>query len=177
MEGREPVITAEDSEPLQEPLVAPVLTSRFDDLLHSTLARFLVVGGISYVVNQVLLFSLYEGGFRSMTGANAPFDTGLLAASALALEASILVRFTLNDQWTFHDCHSKPYWRRLTESNLSSFGGPAISLLAVNLLTPLLGISYLIANSIGICFGLAWNWMWSSRVVWRPEVKKQLGES
>ena len=122
MEGREPVITAEDSEPLQEPLVAPVLTSRFDDLLHSTLARFLVVGGISYLVNQVLLFSLYEGGFRSMTGANAPFDTGLLAASALALEASILVRFTLNDQWTFHDCHSKPYWRRLTESNLELFG-------------------------------------------------------
>ncbi len=173
MGGREPVITIEEAEQLPQPLIGAAgagLTRRFDGLLHSTLARFLVVGGISYVVNQVLLFGLYEGGFKSMAGASTPLgriDTGLLLASALALEVSILVRFALNDRWTFHDCHDKPFWRRLTQSNLSSLGGPGISLAAVNLLTPLLGISYLIANSIGIAFGLTWNWFWSSRVVWR----------
>jgi hypothetical protein len=41
-----------------------------------------------------------------------------------------------------------------------------IALASVNLLTPLLGISYLVANSIGIALGVAWNWLFSSRVVW-----------
>lgn len=172
MEGGESVITVDVAEQLTQPLPRRSLTHRFEGLLHATLMRFLVVGGISYVVNQTLLFALYEGGFKSMAATTTPlgvFNLGLLIASAVALEVSILMRFALNDRWTFHDCHGKPFLRRLTQSNLSSFGGPAISLAAVNLLTPLLGISYLVANSIGIAFGLAWNWLWSSRVVWRRE--------
>jgi len=40
----------------------------------------------------------------------------------------------------------------------------------VNLLTPYLGISYLVANSIGILLGLTWNWIYGTRVIWRhPE--------
>ena len=172
MEGREAMVAVVERQQVSltdslQPV--PGTLARFS---HSTLVRFLLVGGISYVVNQTLLFLLYEGGFRSMaslpTGLGS-LDVGLLIASSLALETSILIRFALNDRWTFQDCHAKPFWRRLTESNLSSLGGPGISLAAVNLLTPILGISYLIANSIGIAFGLIWNWFWSSGVVWRRE--------
>ena len=43
-----------------------------------------------------------------------------------------------------------------------------ISLLTVNILTPVFGINYLVSNSVGVMLGLAWNWGWSVRVVWRP---------
>jgi putative flippase GtrA len=136
-------------------------------LLRSTFLRFLVVGGVSYVVNQTLLFALYEGGLRRLASLGG-LNTGLLLASVLALEASVLVRFAMNDRWTFGAHHAKPFRQRLAQSNLSAAGGTAIALAGVNLLTPLLGINYLLANSIGIAFGLAWNWIWSTRVVWRP---------
>ena len=120
-----------------------------------TLRRFLVAGGVAYVVNQALLVALYE-----VTG------LGLLRASVLALEASILVRFGLNDRWTFRSRCVRPLWQRFYSSNLSSFGGPLIALACVNLLTQALGVSYLMANSIGIVLGLAWNWLCSNRLVW-----------
>src|SRR5689334_19939618 len=120
-----------------------------------TLRRFLVVGGVAYGVNQALLAALYE-----VAG------LGLLIASALALEASILVRFGLNDRWTFRSRCGSPVWVRFYRSNLSSFGGPLLALACVNLLTPALGVSYLIANSVGIALGVAWNWLCSNRVVW-----------
>jgi putative flippase GtrA len=123
--------------------------------MSRTLGRFLVAGGVSYVVNQALLVALYEAaGF------------GLLPASALALEASILVRFGLNDRWTFRSRCGLPGCVRFYRSNLSSFGGPLLALACVNLLTPALGVSYLIANSAGIALGVAWNWLCSNRVVW-----------
>lgn len=137
-------------------------------LLRSTLARFLVVGGASFVVNQALLAFLYEGAFSSLRGSSVlGLDAALLLASLLAVEVSILVRFALNDCWTFRGHSAKPFRRRLIESNLSSLGSPVISLACVNLLTPLFGVSYLITNSLGIALGLGWNWLWSRHVVWR----------
>jgi len=137
---------------------------------HSTLVRFLIVGGISYVVNQVLLLALYDGAFASLPSsedglANA-FDLPLLLASIIALEISILVRFVLNDWWTFRDRHAKSLAVRFHQSNFTSFGAPLICLAAVNILTPYFGVSYLISNSLGILLGLAWNWFWSTRLVW-----------
>ena len=139
-------------------------------MAHSTLVRFLIVGGISYVVNQVLLLMLYDGAFASLPSsedglANA-FDLPLLLASIIALEISILVRFVLNDWWTFRDRHAKSLAVRFHQSNFTSFGAPLICLAAVNILTPYFGVSYLISNSLGILLGLAWNWFWSTRLVW-----------
>jgi putative flippase GtrA len=158
------------SRPLPAAALGTSVSARFKGA--PTFIRFLFAGAISFAVNQALLYLLYEHliGARSLasTGALRHLDAGLLLASAVALEVSILVRFALNDSWTFRARRDKPFSRRLAESNLSSLGSPAISLAAVNLLTPLLGISYLFANAIGVLIGLAWNWAWSNRVVWRP---------
>jgi putative flippase GtrA len=139
--------------------------------LESTLGRFLVAGGVSYLVNEALLYFLYESVFSqralSSVGPLQDLDFGLLAASVLAVEVSILVRFLLNDSWTFRGRGGSSFVTRLAQSNLSSLGSPVIALACVNLMPPLLGISYLIANSLGVILGLAWNWTWSSRVIWR----------
>ncbi len=136
----------------------------------STLAQFLIVGGISYVVNQVLLIVLYDHAFASLPRGEenlaGAFDLPLLLASTIALELSILIRFALNDRWTFRDRHTKSLAARFYQSNFTSFGAPLICLAAVNILTPYFGVSYLISNSLGILLGLAWNWFWSTRLVW-----------
>jgi len=137
---------------------------------RSTLARFLLVGAISYVVNQALLIALYDGAFASLPRGGArpanAVDLPLLLASVIALEVSIVVRFALNDRWTFRDRCGKPLAARFYQSNFTSFGSPLICLAAVNVLTPYFGVSYLISNSLGILLGLAWNWFWSTRLVW-----------
>ncbi len=134
------------------------------------LVRFLLAGGVSYVVNQVLLFALYDGAFASLPrgegGLASHFDLPLLLASIIALEVSIVVRFVLNDWWTFSDRHTKSLAARFYQSNFTSFGSPIICLAAVNVLTPYFGVSYLLSNSLGIVLGLAWNWFWSTRLVW-----------
>ena len=139
-------------------------------LFKSTLLRFLVVGAVSFVVNQTILYGLYESVFAPFRDRDTlGLSEALLLASIIAVEVSIIFRFVLNDRWTFKGtCGSKPLHRRLLESNVSSLGSPAISLACVNLLTPLLGISFLITNSLGIALGLCWNWLWSRHVVWRP---------
>jgi putative flippase GtrA len=137
---------------------------------RSTLVRFLIVGGISYVVNQALLIALYDGAFASLPRGGARLanavDVPLLLASIIALEVSIIVRFALNDRWTFRDRWGKPLAARFYQSNFTSFGSPLICLAAVNVLTPYFGVSYLLSNSLGILLGLAWNWFWSTRLVW-----------
>lgn len=139
-------------------------------MANSTFVRFLVVGGVAYVVNQVLLFLLYDGALASLPrggeGLAKAVDWPLLLASSSALEVSIIVRFVLNDRWTFHDRHAKPLAARFYQSNFTSFGGPLIPLATVNILTPYFGVGYLISNSLGILLGLAWNWFWSTRLVW-----------
>jgi putative flippase GtrA len=132
--------------------------------LRSTLARFLVVGGISYLVNQALLVAFYDGALASLS--RSGFNGPLLLSSAAALELSIIVRFLLNDVWTFRDRRAKSFATRFYQSNFTSFGSPLICLATVNLLTPLFGIDYLVSNSIGILLGLAWNWFCSVRYVW-----------
>ena len=142
---------------------------------RSTLGRFLVAGGVSYVVNQALLVALYDGAFASLprdgVGLAGALDWSLLLASTIALEVSVIVRFALNDLWTFRDRHTKSLATRFYQSNFTSFGSPVICLAAVNVLTPLFGVSYLVSNSAGILLGLAWNWFWSVRLVWGADPK------
>jgi putative flippase GtrA len=118
----------------------------------------------------VLLIALYDGAFASLPrgegGLANAVDLPLLLASIIALEVSIIVRFALNDWWTFRDRRTKPLAARFYQSNFTSFGSPLISLATVNILTPYFGVSYLISNSLGILLGLAWNWFWSTRLVW-----------
>ena len=142
--------------------------------MSAELAKFLVVGGVSFVVNQLALALFYEHILDFLSrGVSTPlgdFDLQLFVASVVAVEVSIIARFLLNDAWTFRHRRDKPLRQRFVESNLGSFGSPVISLACVNILTPLFGMPYLFANAIGVGLGLAWNWGWSSRVVWKRTV-------
>ena len=146
-------------------------TSRLEQMLSPTLRRFLAVGAISYLVNQSVLLVLYDfvlAGSSTTTAAGLlRFDPVLAVASVIALETSVVVRFALNDRWTFRDRSTLSLTRRFYWFQVSSLGSPVIALLTVNVLTPQFGISYLMSNSIGILLGLSLNWYCSNCLVWR----------
>lgn len=153
--------------------------TRLHRLLASEAAKFLLAGGVSYIVNQIALVVLYEyvlgTAARSLRTPLGSLNLGLLCASVIAVEISIIARFALNDGWTFRSRRNRPLAQRFLQSNLSSLASPIIALLALNILTPVYDVNYLIANSLGIALGLAWNWAWSTRVVWRQPVDAAAG--
>ena len=134
--------------------------------------KFLIVGGVSYIVHALSLFVLYEFIFSGVGGSLETWfgevTLRLFLASAVAVEIAIVARFLMNDGWTFRARRTRSsLLRRFVQSNVTSLASPLISVACVNLLTPLLGVHYQVANAIGVLLGLAWNWTWSSRVVWR----------
>ena len=138
--------------------------------------RFLIVGAIGYLVNQAVLFALYDSGLPTGLPPQGEHwhawsltirDPRLLISSAFAIEVSIASNFLWHELWTFSGQRVGRLAGRFVRFNLGSFGSPAISLFMVNTLTPFFGVNYLVANSLGILLGTAWNWTWASRVIWR----------
>lgn len=159
---------------------------RLLDRLHisPTLVKFLIVGGIGYLVNQTVLFLLYDSplsfvlpergtdldlGFVTIT------DFKLLIASSIAVEVAIISNFYWHTKWTFRERlpHRSLPVRFLT-FHLTTIGSPIISLAVVNVGTQVFGITPYISNTIGICLGAFWNWTWNTLVIWpkrpAPEV-------
>ncbi|TET18123.1 MAG: GtrA family protein [Dehalococcoidia bacterium] len=144
--------------------------------VSTTFVKFLVVGGFGYLVNQSTLFLLYDSPVAALLPAKGSAldfilfthsDVRLLIASAVAVELSIISNFFWHERWTFRDRErSTSLPIRFLTFNSASIGSPLISFTTVNVLTPLFGINPYIANTIGICLGTAWNWTWTSMVIW-----------
>ena len=144
--------------------------------LSSTLFKFLIVGGIAYLINQFALFLLYDTSlfwFLPAKDTAAGFllfthpDVRLLLASILAVEVAIVFQFNAHERWTFRD-RGRQGWGlfRFLKFNLTSSGSPIIIVVTVNTLTPMFGISPYISNTIGILFGVTWNWTMNNLVIW-----------
>ncbi len=141
-----------------------------------TLVKFLIVGGVGYLVNQFVLFLLYDSPISSVLPARGRdldcvfftvSDLKLLIASVVAVETAIASNFYWHTRWTFRE---RPGHRslpiRFLTFHFTSIGSPIISLAVVNVLTPVFGITPYISNTIGICLGALWNWTWNTLVIW-----------
>ena len=154
--------------------------------VSATFIKFLIVGGVGYLVNQGTLFLLYDSplsGILPAKGTDFDFlffthtDIRLLIASVLAVELSIVSNFLWHERWTFlnRDRRASLPVRFLT-FNFPSLGSPIISVATVNILTPSFGVNPYIANTIGIGLGTTWNWTWNSRIIW-PQAEGDGSES
>ncbi len=149
----------------------------FDRLpVSPTLIKFLIVGGVGYLVNQAVLFLLYDSpiGFAlPARGTDLRFifftisDVKLLIASIVAVETAIASNFYWHTRWTFrHRLRPRSLPVRYLIFHCTSIGSPVISVAAVNILTPVLGITPYASNTLGICLGAFWNWAWNTLVIW-----------
>lgn len=136
------------SESLPRPVLrAAAVTRRFQ--------KFLLVGAIGLGVNQGLLFVLVGlAGFP------------VIAASPVAILASMVVTFTLNERWTWHDRgQGRVLHRALLYGSINS-GGLLINwLLLISLERT--GMNYLLANLVGAGVAAIWNFSLNHALTWR----------
>lgn len=122
---------------------------------HQRLGKFCIVGGSGMIVNEGLLWLLTE-------------IAGLfyLASGMIAIEASILTNFVLNDFWTFKKERKGNYFARLGKFNLARIFALSINFGALWLFT-LLGLHYLVSNLIGIALATIFTYLTSLLWVWK----------
>lgn len=162
-----------------QPTLGPVATARAmleRRNISTTFVKFLIVGGIGYLVNQATLLLVYDSSlFWFLPAKDTDFnfilfrhpDVLLFIASVLAVEAAVISNFYWHNRWTFRhrERRAQPFIR-FCKFNLTSIGSPVISVATVNILTPVFDMSPYISNTIGIGLGTAWNWVWNTQVIW-----------
>jgi putative flippase GtrA len=126
---------------------AAALTQRFQ--------RFLLVGALGLAVNQGLLFVLVDW-----------VGVAVAAASPIAIFVSMVVTFTLNERWTWHDRGRGPILRRAAFYGSINSGGLLINWLILVSLDNV-GLNYLIANLIGAGTAAVWNFSLNHALTWR----------
>lgn len=122
---------------------------------HHRFLKFLFVGGIGLIVNEGILWFLTEKG-------------GLfyLFSSLIAIEASIISNFILNDIWTFKKERKGLFIVRFFKFNVSRLASLLINFFVLWLLTSF-GLHYLISNLIGIAIATFFTYTTSLLWVWR----------
>jgi len=144
--------------------------------LPTTLAKFLIVGGIGFLINEFFLYVFFDSPIvwffpAQHTSVDLGFvndpDIRLLISSILAVEIAIICQFNLHERWTFRLRQREGLAVvRFFKYNASSAVSPIIIVVTTNTLTPLLGLSPYISSMIGVLLGFTWNWMLTSLVIW-----------
>ncbi len=136
-----------------DPWTAPfirfwVLSQRFQ--------KFVLVGAIGLLVNQVGLIALH--GISGMD---------VRIASPFAILTSMAVTFLLNEAWTWHDRGSGKVLHRALQYVPINCVGLAINWFVLAYLVESFGLHYLLANLIGAGLAAIWNFTLNHFVTWR----------
>jgi dolichol-phosphate mannosyltransferase len=121
--------------------------------LLTRLSKFLVVGGIGVLVNNLALFVLFQW-----------MHLSLVVASIPATELAIINNFYCNDRWTFKQTHIS--LSRFARFNLVSLSGLLITTGTLWVLASHMGLYYLVANLLGIGLATVWNFVVNSLWTW-----------
>ena len=124
------------------------LTQRFQ--------KFIVVGAVGLLVNQAGLAFLHD-----VSGWN------LQLASPVAILASMVVTFVLNEMWTWHDRGSGRVFHRAMSYVPINVGGLIINWLVLTFLHDQFDMHYLIANLFGAGLAAIWNFALNNAITWR----------
>lgn len=118
--------------------------------------KFLVVGVVGLAVNQGMLVVLHDfAGLR------------LLIASPVAIVASMIVTFLLNEVWTWHDRGTGRIVSRALPYALINTGGLVINTGLLSVLVDRAGMHYFVANLIGAGVAAVWNFALNNAITWR----------
>ncbi|MEX2007658.1 MAG: glycosyltransferase family 2 protein [Candidatus Levyibacteriota bacterium] len=144
-------------------LLTYVILARIKEILFGKFGKFLVVGGLGFIINATVLRVLVEGFSWDPSYAN-------LAGAALA----IFSNFNFNNLWTFRHRRITSlglyFWKMLHFYATSSFGVVFIQTGTIFILSRLLGKeNYFIYFLIGTFFLLIWNFTVYNRFIWKEK--------
>lgn len=120
------------------------------------LIKFGAVGASGVGVNLALLYL-----FTDIAGLH------YIASTFIAIEASIITNFYLNNRWTFGDRRGTRLLSRLVKFNAVSGVGVGLNIGLMALLVEVVGVYYLLAEFMAILCVFGWNYVLSNRYVWR----------
>jgi len=138
-----------------------VMRSRITSILSHSFSKFLVVGSIGFIINTITLELLVLIGLHPTIG------------SMVGAEFAILSNYKLNNAWTFKDrkIDKENRIRKFLQFNTTSLGAMALQATSVQIGTHFYGIqTYRWFYLFGIFFGLIWNYIMYSRVIWKRKV-------
>ena len=160
-----------------------IMKARFDQILHSRILKFLLVGGFGTLI-QLIALHFYRLIFQSGLGSLlTPYQIALI----LAIETAIISNFTWSNLWTFKDRKLKPIQipAKFVQFNLASGGSLLIQFIIASVGERLIGLhtifefsisnfelsidTGLIYAIIGILIGMFWNFFAYSHFVWRKK--------
>jgi putative flippase GtrA len=145
--------------------------------LPKTLTKFVIVGGVAFIIYQIALFAFYDAPilwFLGDTDADAGLfsipDLRLLVSSIIAIELALLFQFNSHERWTFRH-RPREGWLggRFVKFHLSSIVSPTIIVVTTNALTALVGWPPYLSAAVGVLLGFAWNWTVGTRMIWPHE--------
>lgn len=155
--------------------------------LPTTLVKFLIVGGIGFLINQFVLFLSYDSPLLWFfpekhthldLGLLTAADSRLFFASIIAVEVAIICQFNFHERWTFRKRNREGnIVVRFAKYNLSAAVSPMITVICVNTLTPVFrdaagrdsfvgNFAPYMANTVGVLLGFSWNYALNTLVVW-----------
>jgi putative flippase GtrA len=162
--------------------------------LPTTFVKFIIVGGVGFVINQFFLFLLYDAPVAwflpdQHTSTDMLLftheDIRLLIASIVAVEIAIICQFNFHERWTFR-WRPRDGWigQRFLKYQVSSIVSPIIVVATVNLLTPALRsgpedeslvgtLAPYISNGVGVLLGFTWNWTLNTFIIWPHQRKTE----
>jgi putative flippase GtrA len=142
--------------------------------LPTTLVKFMIVGAIAFVINQLALFLFYDSPiFWFLPDKNTSVDLGLFSDSdiralislVLAGEVAIVFQFYAHEHWTFrHREHIEWGLLRFVKFNVSA--AFIFLLVASNALRLTFDLSPYYALAIGVMISFVWNWTLNTLVIW-----------
>lgn len=118
--------------------------------------KFLIVGAVGLAVNQGFLFLFHD-----------VFQLRLGIASPLAIFLSMIVTFTLNERWTWHDRGTGPVLHRMGMYFPINLVGLLINFGVLYVLVHAFDVHYLVANLFGAGIAAIWNFVVNHHVTWR----------
>lgn len=140
-----------------------VITTRLKEILTGSFGKFLVVGGLGFVINAVVLRFLVDAAHYNPSIAN-------LVGAALA----IFSNFNFNNLWTFKEqkIHGlgEYFWKMVQFYATSAFGVIFIQTGTIFVLDHILGTKYYFYYFLlGTFFILIWNYFIYSKFIWRKK--------
>lgn len=118
--------------------------------------KFLLVGSVGLLVNQLALIALHDGA-----------SVRVAMASPVAIAMSMVVTFVLNEMWTWHDRGSGPIVHRLATYVPINSGGLLINWGVLLYLVEQQSTHHVLANFIGAGLAAIWNFALNNVITWR----------
>ena len=122
------------------------------------ISKFTFIGFLGLLIDNGIIFLLEQN-----------TDLMIEIAKLVSAEASIGFMFVANEKWTFKS--RKGILRRFLKSNLVRSSGVLVALVVLKLLYDLFSMPVIIANTIGIIAGFAFNYVFESFYTWKVHKK------